>query len=908
MAEVAQSSGAHTDGTDSLMTIRNLEALFEPQSVALIGASPRQGSLGQLLARNMRRAGFRGRIDFVHPRAEEIEGQVSYPDVASLPEVPDLAVIATPPDAVAGIIGELGERGTRGAVVITAGFGEGGSAEGVARRQAILDAAQPHLLRIVGPNGVGLVIPRLGLDASFVHLPVADGGLAFVGQSGAVIVGVVDWAQPRGVGFSHLVSMGDMADVDFGDMLDYLARDPGTTAILLYIEAVTNTRKFMSAARAAARVKPVIVMKAGRHEEGARAAASHTGALAGSDAVHDAAFRRAGMLRVTSLRELFEAAELLSDGVEPRGDRLAIVTNGGGFGVLATDALIEEGGRLAELDPATIAALDRVLPATWSRANPIDIIGDAPGERYVEAIGHVLDDPGVDAVLVMNCPTAVASSFEAAEAVVGALADLDGQHDVPVIGAWIGDSAEALRARRLLDDHGLAVFETPDEAVGAFMHGVRYSRAQAQLLETPPALDADQLPDRDAALAVVDGAIAEEREWLSEHEAKGVLAAYGIPTVETVVARDLDELTAEADRLGYPVVVKILSPQITHKSDVGGVALDLGSAEAARDAARRMVERARAVAPDATIEGFTVQPMVERPGAQELILGMTEDAQFGPVLLFGHGGTATEVIADRALALPPLNLALARRLIGETRVSRLLAGYRDRPPADLEAIAETLVRLSDLVVDRPEIVELDINPLLADERGVLALDARIRVVPGGREMPLAISPYPAHLSRAVVVAERPMMLRPIRPEDEPVVREAIPELDPETARPRYLAPVADLSHETAARLTQIDYDRELLLAVIEGRRLIGLGRLGADPDNVRADLELSTLTDETREDSLDALLDALIAEAQVRGIGTLSVHLDAERVAAERYRARGFAPPEVRGDLEEWTAVLGAEA
>ncbi|MDA1147954.1 MAG: acetate--CoA ligase family protein [Chloroflexi bacterium] len=894
------------------MTIRNLDALFDPQSVALIGASPRPGSLGQLLARNMRRAGFRGRLDFVHPGGGEIEGQASYPDVASLLEAPDLAIIATPPDAVAGLIAELGARGTRGAVVITAGFGEGGDEVGAERRRAVLEAARPHLLRVVGPNCVGLVIPRLGLDASFVHVPVADGGLAFVAQSGAVIVGVVDWAQPRGVGFSHLVSIGDMADVDFGDMLDYLAADPGTTAILLYVEAVTNARKFMSAARAAARVKPVIVMKAGRHAEGARAAASHTGALAGSDAVYDAAFRRAGMLRVTTLRELFEAAEVLADDVEPHGDRLAIITNGGGFGVLATDALIEEGGRLADLDASTVSALDRVLPATWSHANPVDIIGDAPGQRYVKAIEYVLADPETDAVLVVNCPTAVASSYEAAEAVVAALDELRGDdaepgadgRGVPVIGAWIGDSAEAVRARRLIDQHGIAVFETPEEAVRAFMHRVRHARARAQLLETPPALVSDTPPDRVAAEAVVAGAISEDREWLSEVEAKQVLAAYGIPTVETVVVHNLDELTVEAERLGYPVVVKILSPQITHKSDVGGVALDLGSADAARDAARRMYERVRSADPEAVLEGFTVQPMVHRPGARELILGMTTDAQFGPVLLFGHGGTATEVIGDSALALPPLNVALAQRLIDETRASRLLAGYRDRAPADRQAIAETLVRLSDLVVDRPEIVELDINPLLADADGVLALDARIRVSAEGRSTPLAIRPYPQHLARAVVIAKRPMTLRPIRPEDELLIREAIPELDPETAHPRFLGPVADLSHDSAARITQIDYDRELLLAVIEGRRLVGIGRLGADPDGRRADLEITALSDSTRDDAIDALLDLLIAEARTRRIGTLTAYLHAATVNPDRYRPRGFSPPARRGGIEEWTAVL----
>lgn len=875
--------------------------------LALIGASPRPGSLGQLLARNLVQANFRGPVYFVHPTASEVEGRPCYPNVTSLPEAPDLAVIATPPDTVAGLVGELGARGTRGAVVITAGFGEGGDEAGQRRRREVLEAARPHLLRVVGPNVVGLVVPRVGLDASFVHLPVADGGLAFVAQSGAVIVGVVDWAQPRGVGFSHLVSVGDMADVDFGDMLDYLAADPETTAILLYIEAVTNARKFMSAARAAARVKPVIVMKAGRHEAGARAAASHTGALAGSDAVADAAFRRAGILRVTSLRELFEAAEVLADEVEPHGDRLAIVTNGGGFGVLATDALVDEGGRLAELDPATIKAMDGSLPATWSRANPVDIIGDAPGQRYVDALRQVMADPGVDAVLVMNCPTAVASSYEAAEAVAESLDEFRGAGDVPVIAAWIGDSSEAVRARRLLDEHGLAVFETPDEAVAAFMHRVRYLRAQEQLLQTPPALMASIQPDRAKALEVIEDVLADGREWLNEFEAKRVLSAYGIPTIETVIATDLDEVAQAAERLGSPVVVKILSPEITHKSDVGGVALDLGSPEAARDAARRMTERVEAVAPEATVEGFTVQRMVDRPGAHELILGMTEDRQFGPVLLFGHGGTATEVIGDRALALPPLNAALARGLIEETRVSRLLAGYRDRPAADRDAIAETLVRLSELVVDRPEIVELDINPLLADERGVLALDARIRVAAADRagRVPLAIRPYPQELARTVEVGGRPMALRPIRPEDERLVRAAIAELVPETARPRFLAPVAELSHDSAARLTQIDYDRELLLALIEDERLVGLGRLGADPDRVRADIELTAAAGEGRDEVLDLMLDALVGEARSRAIGSLVVHLEAAS-PTDRFATRGFVPPTARGGVEDWTAVLQA--
>ena len=883
------------------MTVRNLDALFQPRSVALIGASPRPGSLGQVIARNLLRAGFEGAAYFVNPSADEVEGERCYPDIASLPETPDLAIIATPPDAVPGLIAQLGARGTRGAVVITAGFGEGDSPEGTARRQAMLDAAKPHLLRIIGPNCVGLAVPGIGLDASFIHLPVRKGGLAFVAQSGAVIVGVVDWAEPRGIGFSHLVSIGDMADVDFADTLDYLAADPETTAILLYVEAITNARKFMSAARAAARVKPVIVMKAGRHAEGARAAASHTGAMAGSDAVYGAAFRRAGMLRVTSLLELFEAAAVLADGINPRGDRLAIVSNGGGFGVLATDALIDEGGHLAVLSEGTLGELDRVLPLTWSHANPIDLIGDATGQRYADALHHVIADPDVDAVLVMNCPTAVASSVEAAEAVARFLAKAD--VPVPVIGAWIGDSEQAREARQLLHSKGLATFATPGEAVRAFMQRVRYGRAQAQLLETPAADVSDFARYRDGARAMIAQALQDGREWLTAIEINELLAGYGIPVVDTRVATTADEALIAADAIGYPVVLKILSSDTVHKTDVGGVALDLGSTEALRDALTRMVERVRALAPDASIEGFVVQAMIERPRAHEPILGMAEDAQFGPVLLFGHGGTAAEVIADRALTLPPLNLALADALIERTRVSRLLAGYRDRPPADRAAIARTLVRLSELIIDHPQIVELDINPLLADEHGVIAVDARVRITPADRadRVPLAIRPYPQNLVRVVDLEDgRQLELRPIRPEDEPLIRSAIGALVPETARPRFLAPLSELSHESAARLTQIDYDRELVLALIEDGQLLAIGRLGADPDNERADIELTARASDDRDQLLDSMLDALMTEAYARDVARLSVYLDSSAIEGDRYRLRGFTPPALREGIEQW--------
>ncbi|MGH6954594.1 MAG: acetate--CoA ligase family protein, partial [Alphaproteobacteria bacterium] len=551
------------------MTVRNLDRVFKPASVALIGASRTPRSVGAVLARNLLRAGFEGPIMPVNPKYSAIEGVLAYADVASLPVVPDLAVISTPPEAVPRLVAELGAKGTKAAVVITAGFGEGGEGGGKALQRAMLEAARPHLLRIVGPNCLGVMVPGRRLNASFAHLAPLEGGIAFVAQSGALLVSVLDWATSRGIGFSYMVSLGDMADVDFGDMLDYLAGDAGTRAILLYIEAVTNARKFMSAARAAARVKPVVVVKAGRHAEGARAATSHTGALAGDDAVYDAAFRRAGLLRVLDMEELFDAVETLATANPPKGDRLAIVTNGGGVGVLATDALIDAGGRLAELSAGTVARLDRVLPPTWSHGNPVDIIGDASGKRYADALGAVLEDEGVDAVLVLNCPTAVASSAEAAEAVSGVL---DGRA-TSAFTSWLGDGTAAA-ARRLFAERRVPTYPTPSQAVRAFMHMVRYGRAQDQLMETPPSLPEFRI-DRAAARAEIARALDDGRELLTEPEAKAVLEAYGVPVVPTRAAPNAEDAAAAAREFAAPVALKILSPDITHKSDVGGVELDL---------------------------------------------------------------------------------------------------------------------------------------------------------------------------------------------------------------------------------------------------------------------------------------------------------------------------------------------
>src|SRR5262245_37629429 len=669
------------------MTIRNLDALFKPKAIALIGASNRPRSVGQVLARNLFEAGFRGPIMTVNPHEQAIRSTLNYRSVAELPITPDLAVLSTLPETIPGVIAELGARGCRAAVVVSAGFGE--ALAGKELQQQMLTAAKPHLLRIVGPNCLGFLSPPFGVNASFAHVTPPPGNLAFVTQSGAVATSILDWAAHRNIGFSHVVSLGDMADVDFGDLLDYLALDGDTRAILLYVESITHARKFMSAGRIAARTKPIVVVKSGRSEAGAKAAQSHTGALAGSDAVYEAAFARAGMLRVYALRELFEAVGTLAAGLRVAGDRLAILTNGGGIGVLATDAVVDHGGHLANLSPPTLEKLNALLPATWSHGNPVDILGDAGADRYAGALKALLEDRGVDAILVLNCPTGVADSTEGARAVVDTL---PARPRVPVLTSWLGDTASA-EPRKMFAGRKIPTYEAPDEAVRAFMHLVHYRRNQDLLMETPRSVA--QLFRQDCSMAqrITADALKDGRSVLTEPEAKAVLKAYDIPVVETMVAADPQVASRLAAHIGFPVVLKVLSPQITHKSDIGGVHLDLRSADAVERAAYGILEAAHEKAPDAKVTGFTVQAMVERPGAHELIAGIGKDSIFGSVMLFGHGGTAAEVVADRAIGLPPLNLVLAREMINRTRISRVLKGYRERPAADIEAIAATLVKL-----------------------------------------------------------------------------------------------------------------------------------------------------------------------------------------------------------------------
>lgn len=864
------------------MTIRNLEYAARPRSVAVIGASSRAGSVGGVVARNIVDGGFQGDVWPVNPKYDEVAGLPCYRRVADLPAAPDLAVIVTPPATVPGLIAELGKKGTRAAVVITAGLTRENGL-----RQAMLDAAKPYLFRIIGPNTVGLMIPPVRLNAGFAHMAAEPGGIALLSQSGAIATSLIDWAASRNLGFSHIVSLGDMADVDVGDYLDMLAGDAGTRAIIMYLESIPNPRKFMSAARAAARIKPVIAIKSGRHEQAAQAAATHTGALSGADRVADAALSRAGILRVRGLAELFDAAETMARFSPLERARVAIVTNGGGAGVLAVDQLIDCDGELADLTPGTIARLDKSLPPTWSHANPVDIIGDAPPERYRAAIEAVAADPGVDAIMVLNCPTALASPTDSARA-VAALAEGGRIGGKPVLACWLGDQT-AREGRRVLQQAGVASFETPADAATAVSYLSGWSRAQKALTRVPSSRGEDVEGDRDAALAIFREAAAEGRAMLTEPEAKAVVAAYGIPVPETVIAATPDEAFAAAQRLlahSAKVVVKLLSKAISHKSDIGGVILNIETAEAARDAAATIADRVSRHAPGETYEGFAVQPMVVRKQAQELILGMSRDPIFGPVILFGAGGIAVEIMDDTAMALPPLDDVLAGDLIDRTRIGRLLAGFRDRKPADRAALAAALNGLSQMIVDFPCIVAMDINPLLADAEGVVALDARIEIDPSAVEQTgpnpgLAIRPYPAGWEMDLATAAGAYHIRPIKPADVALYPDFLSKVSPDDIRLRFLAPRRNFSDEMLMRLTQLDYDRDMAFVALQAGTgaLAGIGRLSCDPDRTVAEYALLVRTDLQGHGLGWALLRRLVDYARAERIGRLEGMVLAENEA-----------------------------
>jgi acetyltransferase len=859
------------------MSTYRLDRLLAPRSIALAGASLRENSVGRKILWNLREAGFGGSIQLVNPKHREIDGVPAVRSVAELSPVPDLLIIAVPPAAILDVVSAAAAGGCPAAIVVTSGLGQG---EG-SLSKSIERVARAHGMRLLGPNCLGLQVPGVKLNASFAAHMSKPGDLALVSQSGAIAAGLIEWAAGRSLGFSAVVSLGDKVDVDFADLLDYFALDRGTRAILLYIEAINDARKFMSAARAAARIKPVVVIKSGRHRQGAMAARTHTGALAGSDAVYDAAFRRAGLLRVFDLDELFDAVETLGRLRPFSGKRLAILTNGGGIGVLAVDRLIDLGGTLATISSGTMQELNGVLPPIWSNANPVDIAGDADPSRYAAALNALLADRSNDAVLVMNVPTALASADDAAKSVVSVVREHNNRlfPAKPVLGVWVGDTGTTSSQ---LEAAGIPHYQSESDAVRGFMHLVRYREGLEALMETPPSLPQDFVADVASARVIVKRVLADGRMWLDPVEIVQLLAAYSIPIVSAVLARDADEAAAAAKPFlaqGIAVAVKILSPDIVHKSDIGGVRLNLADESAVREAAATILTKARAAMPNARITGVAIHPMIIRSKSRELIAGIADDPTFGPIVVFGAGGTAVEVIDDKALALPPLDLKLARDLISRTRVSRILKTYRDVAAVDEHALALLLVKLAQLAADVPEIRELDLNPLLADDQEIIALDARVAIAPleTTRRLPsghprFAVRPYPKEWERHVATKDdKEVLIRPIRPEDEPLYPPFLAAVTAEDLRLRFFAHIKEFNHAAIARFTQIDYARAMAFVAIDLRSgaLLGVARLHANADYDTAEYAVLVRSDIKGKGLGWILMQTIIEYARSEGLRTI---------------------------------------
>ena len=869
------------------MTIRGLSPLLHARSIVLIGGSTREGALGTLVLDNLLSGGFDGEIHVVNPRPVVRQGASWCDSIASLPEAPELALIMTPAATVPTIVEQLGARGTRCAVVLSGGLTE---ANGL--RQQLVAAAQRHDVRIVGPNCLGIMAPHARINATFARTPARAGPLALISQSGALITAMLDWAETRAVGFSSVVSVGNMADADLGDLIDLVAADPHTEAILLYVEGVTDAMKFLAAARAAALNKPLIAIKAGKSAVAARATLSHTGAMIGSYDVYLAAFARAGFILVETLTELLDAAEILCASRPTCGDRLAIVTNGGGAGILAVDALARSGARLAELAPETMSGLDRVLPSDWSRGNPIDVLGDADPHRYRLAVGAALKDPGSDALLIVNCPTARSAGHDIVLMICEELAAAGHDHGrKPVLACWLGD-ANADSVRATFGAAGVPVYSTPDDAVRAFGYLVEAHRAR-RALTAAPAETRDVQADRHAARQVVAQAREEHSTLLSEISVKTLLKAYGIPVAATRFAASVEAVEQACFRLTGPYALKIVSPDLPHKSDAGGVALDLPDAGAAARAAREMLERIGQSHPDARVEGFAVEEMVKAQGPSEVIVGVATDAVFGPIIMVGAGGTATEILKDKAIDLLPVDHAQARALIDRTRISALLAGYRNVPAADVEALAKVVDAVSAMAVDLPDLAELDINPLLVSSSGVIALDARARLTsdpaPASR---LVLRPAPMEWASDLVTEHGlRFYVRPVRADDEAAVARFFEQVTAEDLCFRFLSGMNSVRPEQIESTTRVDYLRTIsFLAFDEARSgVIAMAMLATDPDRTRAEVALTTRSDMKGMGLSWTLLEHVLRYAKSEGIGAVEAIEAAEHGAALRMeREMGF--------------------
>jgi len=847
-----------------------LQKIFEPQSVAVVGASDRENSVGAQVLRNIRESGFKGEIYPVNPKHGEVQGIRAYASITEIDHPIDLVVIAIPAPAIPGVMQECGEHGVGAAVVLSAGFGEIGK-RGQALQNEIVDIARTHDIPLVGPNCLGVIRPRAGLNATFAKSGVQTGHVALVAQSGAFCTALLDWADSNGFGFSAVASLGATADVGFGDVLDYLAVDPETKSILLYVEGISDARSFMSGLRVAARLKPVIVVKSGRNESGTRAAVSHTGAMIGGDDVFDAAIQRAGAVRVMTVNQLFAAAHTLASGTRVEGPRLAIVTNGGGPGVMAADRASDLSVPLAELSKQTIDRLSAVLPQHWSHSDPVDILGDADSTRYQAATEIVLADKNVDGLLVLLTPQAMTDPTACAEGVVAAARE----SQKPVLACWMGANL-VHEGRQRFAAAGIPQFTSPEAGVDAFGYLACYRRNQKALLQAPTPLSKHREPDVDGARLIIEHAMGERRYTLSNAEAKAILRAFHIPTSPSINVNSAADALVAAEGVGLPVAMKINSPDITHKSDVGGVRLNIREPRSVRTAFREMMERVKAQAPDARVTGVTIEPMLERPHAREIMIGVAHDPVFGPVVSFGAGGTAVEIFADSRVALPPLNEYLSHDLIRGTRTARYLKQFRNLPEADIGQLTDVLQRISEIACELPEVQELDINPLLVDENGVIAVDARVVVAPPKTSTAhyghMAIHPYPPELETTWQLPDgTDVSVRPIRPEDAEIEQDFVQKLSAESKYFRFMQSMEKLTPMMLARFTQIDYDREMaLIAVINedtpDAHILGVARYVSNPDKQSCEFAL-TVADAWQQKGIGRqLMQRLMTVARDRGI------------------------------------------
>ena len=852
-----------------------LTSLFEPKSVAVIGASDRENSVGNIIFKNILSSGYKGRLYAINPKHETIQGQQAYKSIEEIGARVELAVIATRAQTVPHLIEQCGRSGVRNVIVITAGFSESGHV-GAAIERKMLEIARSYNVRILGPNCLGIIRPELGLNATFAKITANAGNLALVSQSGAMCSAVLDWAKANQVGFSSVISIGTTADVDFGEILDYLIYDSRTHYILMYVEGIRNARRFMSALRSAARIKPIILLKAGRHEAGAMATATHSGMAAVSDTVFDAAVRRAGVVRVQNVGQLFYAAKALASKFRPQGNRLAIITNGGGPGAMAADRAGDMGIPLAQLTNETMAVLNKAMPTTWSHSNPIDIGGDATPERYREAIMAVTHDSNVDSTLVMLSPQAMTDPLAVAQAIVEVADKLNRS----IICCWMGEE-QVREGRKLLEDSGIPAFRMPETAIELFHHISKYYRNQKLLLQTPEPTRQHGRPEAEGAKMLIEALLAERRKVLSEMESKAILRAFKVPVAQTMVARTATEALLLAEQIGFPVAMKVDSPDLPHKSDAGGVRLNIVNAPAVRNAYHDIIDTVQKRRPDAKINGVSIEPFLSRPNGRELMIGVFRDPIFGPVITFGAGGFDVEIFSDRSVALPPLNKFLAKDLIDSTRASKILDQFHNMPPADREAIKEVLLCISEMVCELPWIQELDLNPLIVDENGAIAADARIVIdhaasANGDRYAHMSIYPYPVHLIQDWQMNDGKMVtIRPIRPEDADMEQEFVKAMSDESRYYRFMDTLRELTQTMLVRFTQIDYDREMALVATmpdnapdspEGKeKQIGVARYVVNPDGESVEFALA-VGDEWQKCGVGRkLMTALIECARMKG-------------------------------------------